>query len=44
MPERYAGIGVRIEDDILITNEGPINLTEGCPVEIHEIENLMNGD
>lgn len=44
VPERYAGIGVRIEDDILITNDGPVNLTEACPVEIDDIETLMNGD
>ena len=44
VPERYAGIGVRIEDDILITNDGPVNLTEACPVEIDDIEALMNGD
>ena len=44
VPDRYAGIGVRIEDDILITNDGPVNLTEGCPVEIEDIEALMNGD
>ncbi len=44
VPETYAGIGVRIEDDILITNDGPVNLTEACPVEIDDIEALMNGD
>ena len=44
VPEKYAGIGVRIEDNILITNDGPVNLTEACPVEIDDIESLMNGD
>ena len=43
VPDRYAGIGVRIEDDILITNDGPVNLTKGCPAEIDDIEALMNG-
>ena len=33
-----------IEDNILITNDGPVNLTEACPVEIDDIESLMNGD
>lgn len=38
---REEGIGVRIENDILITNEGPVDLTEGIPVEADVIENLM---
>jgi Xaa-Pro aminopeptidase len=36
------GIGVRIENDILITKEGPVDLTGGVPREADEIENLMN--
>lgn len=40
-PARYRGIGVRIEDDVLITAEGPRNLTAGCPKTIAEIEALM---
>ena len=31
IPERYAGIGVRIEDDILITEDSPVVLTSSCP-------------
>lgn len=35
-------IGIRIENDILISADGPIDLTEGIPREAEEIENLMN--
>jgi Xaa-Pro dipeptidase len=33
--------GVRIEDDVVITSEGCINLTAGLPRTVDEIENLM---
>ncbi|NER12806.1 M24 family metallopeptidase [Leptobacterium flavescens] len=36
------GIGCRLENDYLITEDGNINLTEGMPIEIEEIEALMN--
>ncbi len=36
------GIGVRLENDILITKEGPVDLMETIPVEADEIESLMN--
>lgn len=39
-PQRYSGIAMRIEDDILITEKGFVNLTEGCPKQIHEIETI----
>ena len=39
--EKWKGIGVRIEDDILVTNEGNENLTSKVPVDPHEIEALM---
>ena len=35
-------IGVRIENDILITEDGPVDLTETIPREADEIEDLMN--
>ncbi len=41
IPERYSGIGIRIEDNILITDNGPVVLTESCPKEIREIESLI---
>ncbi|NOZ45885.1 MAG: M24 family metallopeptidase [Chlorobi bacterium] len=33
--------GIRLENDILITQDGNINLTESIPVEINEIEKIM---
>ena len=41
-PAKYKGIGVRIEDDIVITNKGCRILTAGVPKEIDEVENLCN--
>lgn len=35
------GIGIRIEDDILITSNGYINLTKEIPKEVSEIEAAM---
>ena len=43
-PERYANIGIRIEDDILITDDGPIVLTAKCPKTIDEIESIVGLD
>jgi Xaa-Pro aminopeptidase len=39
---REEGIGIRIENDILITAQGPVNLMEGIPIETDEIEDMMN--
>jgi Xaa-Pro aminopeptidase len=39
---RDESIGVRIENDILITPKGPVDLTETIPREVDEIEDLMN--
>jgi Xaa-Pro aminopeptidase len=43
VPEEYRGIGIRIEDDVLVTEEGHEVLTRQVPKEIDEIEALMNG-
>ncbi len=40
-PEKYSNIGIRIEDDILITNDGPDVLTKACPKTIEEIESIV---
>jgi len=43
-PEQYRGMGIRIEDNILITEDGNRNLTSAAPKEITDIEALMAGD
>ena len=40
--ERWRGIGIRIEDDVLIASDGPEVLTHGAPKTIEEIELWMN--
>jgi len=36
------GLGIRLENDILITEKGPVDLMENIPMEADEIEDLMN--
>ncbi|MEO8041797.1 MAG: aminopeptidase P N-terminal domain-containing protein [Acidobacteriota bacterium] len=40
-PSKYRGIGVRIEDDVLVTENGNLNLTTKVPRDPDEIEALM---
>ena len=35
-------IGIRLENDILITKNNPEDLMRNIPIEIEEIESLMN--
>ena len=42
IPAEYRGIGVRIEDDVLITSDSYENLTASCPKSVTDIEKLMN--
>ena len=42
IPEKYLGIGVRIEDDVLCTNNGPRVLTTKVPKHAEEIEELIS--
>lgn len=41
VPSRFKGIGIRIEDDVLITRRKPEVLTDGVPKRIDAIESLM---
>lgn len=38
----YRGLGIRIEDDVLLTTDGPIVLTAEAPKEIADIEHIMS--
>jgi Xaa-Pro aminopeptidase len=40
VPDEFLGIGVRIEDDILITPEGHENMTVVVPRDLDEVEAL----
>lgn len=40
-PQRYRGIGIRIEDNLRITKDGCENMTSLAPKEIKDIEKLM---
>jgi Xaa-Pro aminopeptidase len=40
VPERFRGIGVRIEDDVLVTSDGHENLTAACPKEVADLERI----
>lgn len=39
---REEGIGCRLENDYLLTEDGNVNLCEAMPIEMDEIEHLMN--
>ena len=41
VPAPYRGIGIRIEDDVLVTDHGREILTRGVPVEAEEVERLV---
>ena len=39
--KRWRGIGIRIEDDVQVTGDGPDVLTLGVPTSVKEIESHM---
>lgn len=43
VPEKYRGIGVRIEDDVLVTDGDPDVLTRDAPKTVADIEAAMAG-
>ena len=36
------GFGVRLENTVVVTEDGPLDLMAGIPIEAGEIESLMN--
>jgi Xaa-Pro aminopeptidase len=43
VPDALRGIGVRIEDDVLVTDHGHDVLTSACPKEIRDVEAACRG-
>lgn len=43
VPPEFRGIGIRIEDDVVITHGEPLVLTRALPREVSEIEALRRG-
>jgi len=41
VPKKYRGIGVRIEDDLLVTTKGYQNLSKDIPSEAGAVEKWM---
>jgi Xaa-Pro aminopeptidase len=43
VPEEFRGVGVRIEDDVLVTADGCENLSAGIPRTADEVEAWLAG-
>jgi Xaa-Pro aminopeptidase len=44
VPERFANIGVRVEDDVVVTAAGCEVLSAGAPKRVADVEALMRAD
>ena len=44
VPQHLENIGIRIEDDVVVTADGPRVLTEAAPKTVKDIEEAMGGD
>ncbi|MCP4913364.1 MAG: M24 family metallopeptidase [Oligoflexia bacterium] len=44
IPEKYRGIGIRIEDDIMMDKDGAVNMTASVPKTISEVERACSED
>ena len=42
-PDEFKGIGIRIEDDVVITRDGALNLTREIPKTADDIEAWVRG-
>ena len=42
VPKELRGVGIRIEDNILITDNGHENLTLALPSSVREIESVLS--
>jgi Xaa-Pro aminopeptidase len=40
-PKKYSNLGIRIEDDVLVTKDGPDVLSGDCPKTIANIESIV---
>ncbi|XP_051015994.1 xaa-Pro aminopeptidase 3 [Acomys russatus] len=41
-PEQFRGLGVRIEDDVVVTQDSPLILSADCPKEMNDIEQICS--
>ncbi|KAJ8796035.1 hypothetical protein J1605_002797 [Eschrichtius robustus] len=41
-PEKFHGLGVRIEDDVMVTEDSPLIVSADCPKEMNDIEQICS--